>query len=143
MGAMRFVPWAIGGLALMMASAPVSAQKIERKEARPVASMQGVDTFKAYCAVCHGTEAKGNGPAAKALSKTPADLTTITKRHGGTFSQNDVENLILGTNEPLAHGTRDMPIWGPIFEAVNSTDPSLAKLRLSNLVSYLKSIQTQ
>jgi mono/diheme cytochrome c family protein len=101
-----------------------------------------VDTVKAYCAVCHGPEAKGNGPASKALAKTPADLTTIAKRHGGTFSQNDVENMILGTGEPLAHGTREMPIWGPIFQAVNSSDQNLAKLRLSNLVGYLKSIQT-
>ncbi|HZR25661.1 MAG TPA: c-type cytochrome [Vicinamibacterales bacterium] len=121
-----------------MASATVSAQKIERKPAQPIASVQGVDTFNAYCAVCHGKDAKGNGPAAKALAKVPADLTTIAKRHG-SFSQNDVETQILG--QLVSHGTREMPIWGPVFSALNGADQSVAKLRLANLVGYLKSIQ--
>jgi mono/diheme cytochrome c family protein len=136
------LPWAIGGFVLVMA-APASAQKIERKPARPIQSVQGADTFKAYCAVCHGPDAKGNGPAAKALTKAPADLTTIAKRHNGTFSQNDVENMILGTQEMISHGTRDMPIWGPVFVSVSGNDRSVASLRLSNLVSYLKSIQAK
>lgn len=144
MSGKRLIPLAIvGGLALSMASATLSAQKIERKAAQPIASIEGVDTFKAYCAVCHGPEAKGNGPAAKALSKTPADLTTISKRHNGTFSQSDIENMILGTHEIMFHGSREMPIWGPVFQSVNGYDNSLVQLRVSNLVQYLKSIQTQ
>jgi mono/diheme cytochrome c family protein len=144
MGGRHLVLWAaIGGLALVMASAPVSAQKVVRKEARPIASVEGVDSFKAYCAVCHGNSAKGDGPAAKALSKTPADLTTITKRHGGTFSQSDVENVILGTQQMISHGTRDMPIWGPIFRSVSGGSDDVVKLRVANLVSYIKSIQAQ
>jgi mono/diheme cytochrome c family protein len=30
-------------------------------------SLQGAELFKAYCAVCHGIDAKGNGPMAKSL----------------------------------------------------------------------------
>ena len=78
----RFWVCAVGAAALFVA-APVHAQtKIERTPAKPIASVEGVDTFQAYCASCHGPNAKGDGPAAKALSKTPADLTMITKRHG-------------------------------------------------------------
>jgi len=117
--------------------------KIERTAAKPIASVQGVDTFKAYCASCHGPEAKGNGPAAKALAKAPADLTTIAKRHNGTFSAADVEQVIRGTNEMVSHGSRDMPIWGPVFDSVNSNDKALVQLRVTNLVNYLKSIQVQ
>lgn len=140
MSGRRLIPWAVfGGVAIVMASATVSAQtKIERKPAQPISSVQGADTFKAYCAVCHGTDAKGNGPAAKALAKAPADLTTITKRHGN-FSANDVETQING--QLVSHGTREMPIWGPVFSAFNGADQSVAKLRMSNLISYLKSIQ--
>lgn len=141
----RFVAAASAALAaigIMAGSAPVSAQKIVRREARRIESIQGVDTFNAYCAVCHGKAAKGDGPAAKALSKTPADLTTIAKRHGGTFSPNDVENVILGKQELIAHGTREMPIWGPVLQSI-SPDDSFMKLRVANLVNYLKSIQTQ
>jgi mono/diheme cytochrome c family protein len=116
--------------------------KIERTTAKPIASVQGVDTFKAYCASCHGPEAKGNGPAAKALSKAPADLTTIVKRKG-SFSQSDVEQVIRGTNEMISHGSREMPIWGPVFDAVNGNDKALVQLRVTNLVNYIKSIQVQ
>jgi mono/diheme cytochrome c family protein len=143
MNGRRLVPWAaIGGLALILAVVPVSAQKIERVPAKPIQSVEGVDTFNAYCAVCHGTNAKGTGPAAKALAKAPADLTTIAKRHG-RFSQADVEEVVLGTHEYLAHGTRDMPIWGPIMKGVSGNSDSVTTLRVNNLVAYIKSIQTQ
>ena len=49
MNGIRFVPWTIGGPALVMAPVPATAQKIERKEARSFGSIEGVDTFKAYC----------------------------------------------------------------------------------------------
>ena len=135
---------AIGMLAFVFATAPAHAQtKIERTTAKPIASVQGVDTFKAYCASCHGPEAKGNGPAAKALTKAPADLTTIAKRHNGNVSTTDVEAVIRGTNEMISHGSRDMPIWGPVFDSINGNDKAVVQLRVTNLVSYLKSIQVK
>lgn len=134
---------AFTALAIVAASAPAaSAQKIVRKDAQRIESVQGVDTFNAYCAVCHGKTAKGDGPAAKALTKAPADLTTIAKRHGGNFSRSDVEDVILGKQVMVSHGTRDMPIWGPVLQSI-SPDNSFVKLRVANLLDYLKSIQTQ
>ncbi|HZP49030.1 MAG TPA: c-type cytochrome [Vicinamibacterales bacterium] len=136
---------AIGVLAAVFAAGPAQAQtkKIERTAAKPIASVQGADTFKAYCASCHGPEAKGNGPAAKALAKAPADLTTIAKRHGGAFSTTDIEYAIRGSNEMVSHGSREMPVWGPVFDAINGNDKAVVQLRVTNLVNYLKSIQVQ
>ncbi|HYM24796.1 MAG TPA: cytochrome c, partial [Vicinamibacterales bacterium] len=105
-------------------------------------SVQGVDSYRAYCQVCHGEQARGDGPAATALKKVPADLTTIAKRHNGNFSATDVEATINGVSVMASHGTRDMPIWGPVFRAL-STDDTVAKLRMANLLDYLKAIQTQ
>jgi mono/diheme cytochrome c family protein len=139
LGAMALCAFASGAQAQQKAGGTT----IERTTAKPIASVQGVDTFKAYCASCHGPEAKGNGPAAKALSKAPADLTTIAKRHGGTFSNMDVEQVIRGSNEMMSHGSREMPIWGPVFDAVNGNDKAVVQLRITNLVGYLKSIQVQ
>ena len=116
------------------------AQTVKQEAARPIRSVEGADTFRSYCATCHGPNAKGDGPAAKALKKSPADLTTIAKRHGGTFSQTDVQDVILGTRAVDAHGSREMPIWGPVFRAI-APDESFATLRVSNLVDYIKSIQ--
>ena len=133
---------AAGFMMLSLAGASANAQTIKHETARRVPSMQGVDTYKAYCAACHGPEGKGNGPAATALKKAPADLTTIAKRNGGTFSSSDVEAVIMGQQVLASHGSRDMPIWGPVFQAL-TTDSSFMKLQVSNLVDYLRTIQTK
>ena len=39
-----------------------------------------------------------------------------------------------------AHGSRQMPVWGPTFHALDSSDRA-ADLRLANIVEYLSSIQ--
>jgi mono/diheme cytochrome c family protein len=140
-------PWLICGatgfLMLALGAAPANAQPTVKHETAPrIQSVQGVDTFKAYCVSCHGVQAKGDGPAAMALKKVPADLTTIAKRNGGKFSPSDVENIVMGTSVMASHGSRDMPIWGPVFQSL-APDASVVKLRVANLVEYIKSIQTQ
>jgi mono/diheme cytochrome c family protein len=133
---------AVGVALVSLVCASAAAQNVKMTTAPRLQSVEGVDTFKTYCAVCHGEDAKGSGPAASALKKAPADLTGIAKRHGGKFSAADVEAVIKGTQVMAAHGNRAMPIWGPVFESIAS-DPTFAKLRVSNLIDYLKSIQTQ
>ena len=39
------------------------------------ASARGQQLYQTYCMVCHGTDGKGTGPAAKGLQHPPADLT--------------------------------------------------------------------
>ena len=139
--------WLVGGAAgflmLAMGAAPAHAQpKLKNTTAPRVQSVQGVDSFKAYCVSCHGVQAKGDGPAAAALKKMPADLTTIAKRNGGKFSAADVEGTITGTSVMASHGSREMPVWGPVFQSL-APDSSTVKLRVANLVDYLKSIQVQ
>jgi len=139
-------PWLVCGAAgftlLSLGGARVDAQTVQQGTAPRIQSVEGVDTYKAYCAVCHGPAAKGNGPAATALKKVPADVTTMAKRSGGKFSEVDVEFVIMGQQVLASHGSRDMPIWGPVFQAL-APDNSVMKLRVANLVTYLKSIQTQ
>lgn len=60
------------------------------------------------CASCHGLDAKGNGEASAALSKSAPDLTTLTKRYGGTFPSDYVMSTIDGlVRKP--HFASDMP----------------------------------
>lgn len=103
-------------------------------------SVKGADLFRAHCAACHGAEGKGNGPAAKALKQRPADLTRISERNGGEFPVDHVRRIISGEEGKPAHGSREMPVWGPIFHKVE-WDQDLGEVRLSNLVKYLQSIQ--
>jgi mono/diheme cytochrome c family protein len=112
---------------------------------------QGARDFAARCASCHGIDAKGNGPAAASLVKKPANLTTITKRYGGTYPAGRVFETIEGLDMPNAHGTREMPVWGDVFltedignstkleDAVRATDD--ASKRILALVRYIETIQ--
>jgi mono/diheme cytochrome c family protein len=137
----RFEWEAVGSVVFWLVCTSAGAQTVKQAPAQRIQSVAGADTFKAYCAVCHGEQGRGNGPAASALKRSPADLTGIARRRGGTFSAADVEAVITGGQVVASHGTREMPIWGPVFTSL-SPDPSFAKLRMANLIDYLKSIQT-
>jgi mono/diheme cytochrome c family protein len=97
--------------------------------------------YRQMCASCHGEDAKGHGPAATELKTPPSDLTVLAKQHGGKFPYDDVLIVLLvGTNVP-SHGSSDMPIWGPIFKAVDKNDKLLVLQRIKNLSDYLASLQ--
>lgn len=102
------------------------------------AASNGKQMFESYCAACHGKDAKGTGPAASALKKTPADLTHISTRNGGKFPDVKVKRYIEGLDEVPAHGSRDMPVWGELFREM---DRPTAEIRVQALNDYLKSLQ--
>ena len=106
-------------------------------------SIQGPNLYKAYCAVCHGPNGKGDGPMAMSLKTAPSDLTRISAKNGGMYPLAKVRRIISG-EEPLAsgHGTRDMPVWGPIFSQV-AWDQDLGRVRIDNLARYLESLQAK
>ena len=131
------------GLAAQEAQKPATNKPtIKRVPITSLTSTDGAELFRAFCSVCHGTGGKGDGPAAKALKTPPADLTTITKRHG-QFPTKTIESTILGDIEPVdpAHGTREMPMWGPIFRS--AADRDVATLATANLLKYLESLQVK
>jgi mono/diheme cytochrome c family protein len=107
---------------------------------RLIPSLKGPDLFHAYCAPCHGQDAKGDGPAAGALNSKVPDLTTIAQRNGSVFPEAKVRSIIAGDDAMVAHGSREMPIWGPIFHQVEA-DRDYGNIRMKNLIEYLKSIQ--
>jgi mono/diheme cytochrome c family protein len=118
-----------------------AAQNLPKsKTERPAPTVTGPSLFGQYCAVCHGVSGKGDGPFASQLKAPPADLTAIAKNNHGQFPSAHVRSLI-GGDEPMAsHGSRTMPIWGPIFREIQS-DQIPASARLDALVKYLESIQ--
>lgn len=104
-------------------------------------SVKGTDLFRAHCAACHGAGGKGDGPAASALRKKPADLTILAKNNGGKFPAERVRKFISGDEATTdSHGSREMPVWGPIFHQIEN-DQDFGNVRLQNLVKYLESIQ--
>jgi mono/diheme cytochrome c family protein len=107
---------------------------------RLIASLEGPDLFRSYCASCHGLDGKGNGPVSSALKTQPADLTTISRRNGGIFPVDRVSKIIAGDELVTAHGSREMPVWGPIFHQIE-LDRDFGDVRLHNLTKYIESIQ--
>lgn len=120
--------------------APVQAQEQEVIDA-------GKREFQRSCAACHGADAKGTGPAANALNVKPADLTQMSKKHGGTFLFWQTYDKISGRGEEVTirgHGTREMPIWGDRFRLEPGASEQNAlgvRGRILSLVYYLQSIQ--
>ena len=106
-----------------------------------IESLAGRDSFELYCSPCHGSGGRGDGPVAAALRARPADLTTLARRSNGAFPRDRVQDFVTGTGRPLAaHGTTEMPVWGPMFRAFESD--VRVRERIANLVSYIESIQT-
>ncbi len=110
----------------------------------PVLAELGAEAFPRYCASCHGVHAEGDGPAAVALVKRPADLTRIAARRGGNFPDGEIARFIDGRFALPAHGSREMPIWGERFaDAIpdSGVAEEISRGRIAVLVEYLKSIQ--
>ncbi len=107
-----------------------------------IPSLAGSDLYQFYCATCHGRDGKGQGPVAAALKAAPPDLRGITRRHGGTFPRGSVEDFVTNDGDTVtpAHGTKDMPVWGPVFRGRDPSD-TLGKVRIANVVQYIESIQ--
>ena len=106
----------------------------------------GADDFATYCAACHGSSGRGDGPAALGLDRKPADLTRISARNGGAFPGTAVMAKIWGYT-----GSRDgespMPEFGPLLQGdlvpydggdgIKTPTP----IRLVQIAEYLRLLQ--
>ena len=113
-------------------------------EEREVAA--GTELYGRYCASCHGEAGRGDGPVAVALTTAPADLTRIAARHGGRFPEAQVMATIDGRRLVAVHGTREMPVWGAVFESEHAGQPYAAYTALLDsraLTDYLRVLQAE
>lgn len=124
---------------LCLTAAPVVAQDVG----------QGRALYQTHCATCHGSDAKGRGPLAPALTLQPVDLTTLANRNDGVFPLERVLRRIDGTDPLVSHGS-PMPVYGPYFEGVANTpmklpsgQPMLVAEPIADLVGYLMSVQAK
>jgi len=107
------------------------------------AAPTGAETFARHCAACHGTGGAGDGPVAGELNLTVPDLRILARRNGGVFPADAVASYIDGREPPPAHGNRQMPVWGTVFDAtarlVEGAEPAAA--RIDEIVAYLRGLQ--
>lgn len=141
------------GLAILFAAFALGCSA--HRGAGPIASdtvATAAEDFRAACAPCHGSDARGDGPVAASLRTPPPDLTRLAARHGGTFPFGTVVATIAGEpgstaegRAPIAaHGTRQMPVWSLRFGSDTSATAVAsisARRRVDALARYLETLQ--
>jgi mono/diheme cytochrome c family protein len=128
-------------LAMAQQSAPGNDKVIKHVPVRPTSAASGQEMFASYCAVCHGADGKGNGPAASALKTAPADLTALSGKNGGKYPSMHISSVLRGDADLPAHGSKDMPVWGPLFRQLSQGHDAEVQQRIANLNQYIESIQ--
>ena len=106
-------------------------------------SNSGKDMYNNYCAVCHGKDGKGDGPAASALKTAPTDLSALAKNDGGKYPAAHVSAVIRGQATTTAHGSKDMPVWGPLFSSISQGHEGQVQQRITNVVEYVGTLQSK
>jgi len=131
-------------LIVLLATISLLAAQTAAQTAKPHANATGVpsgeELYKRHCAVCHGNDLKGNGPApAPFLQETP-DLTTLEQRHKA-FPDAYISNVLRNGVKIPAHGPAEMPIWGATFRESEQLNEAQIAQRIANIISYIKSRQ--
>jgi mono/diheme cytochrome c family protein len=100
----------IGVIVSFALCAAAQEKQVKHVPIQRTSAASAKEMFMTYCAVCHGKDAKGDGPAASSQQQ-PADLTRLAAKNGGKYPADRVSPTIRGDVEVPAHGTREMPIW--------------------------------
>ena len=132
------------GLFFCLAAFGESQQRqIKPVAVTPTSPASSLEMDTAYCAVCHGRDGKGNGPAAEALKVPPADLTILARRNGNRYPSDHVRSAIEGDVRLSEHGSKEMPAWGALFWRMSQGHSSEVQLRISNLNEHIESMQAK
>jgi mono/diheme cytochrome c family protein len=107
-------------------------------------SMSGKDLYERFCASCHGSEGRGDGPVAGYFTVEVPDLTLLARRARGAYPRERVARIIDGRHIIAAHGSRTMPIWGEDLSRSNRGDPNAeqaTRVLIERLTDYVAGLQ--
>ena len=124
-------------------SADQSKSSVVTIPATTATPVSGKQMYGNYCAPCHGVNGRGDGPVGAALKSRPTDLTLLSKNNRGKFPSTHVNAVLKFGAEIQAHGTSEMPVWGPVLGKMDQANPQPRQLRISNLSRYLETIQAK
>jgi mono/diheme cytochrome c family protein len=111
----------------------------------------GKREYDSSCASCHGLKGKGDGPYKPFLTKSPTDLTVLSKKNAGVYPFHSVYAIIDGRQDVAAHGPRDMPVWGAQYSAkaaesyvdVPYSSEAFVRTRVLALTEYISRLQAK
>ena len=144
----RILPAFIAVAAVVLAIQVASGTGVDKQAMtfEQAARGEGVELYAEACASCHGTDGRGDGPAAPALATPVPDLTQLALRHEGAFPADAVRRAITGEATIPAHGNREMPVWGKVFQEIRpdwkpARRSGFSRQRIDVLTEYLRTIQ--
>lgn len=140
---LAFIVLAISAFAVAQDAPAQTSPTVKHVPITNTPSNSGKEMFNSYCAVCHGKDGKGGGPAASAMKTAPTDLTVLAKSNGEKFPSSHVAAVIRGQATTASHGSQEMPVWGPLFSSISQGHEAQVQQRISNLVAYIESLQTK
>jgi mono/diheme cytochrome c family protein len=117
--------------------------QLKKDPAKVTSAASGKEMFTSYCASCHGLDGKGSGPAAKALTAAPSDLTALARQNGGKYPSDKVAAILRGQTNLMPHGDQEMPVWGPVFRQMSGGHDAEVQMRIANLNRYMESLQAK
>lgn len=95
------------------------------------AAFEGQRLYVSYCQLCHGTDGKGDGPLAKAMKISPANLNTTVRSRSDTI----LTKIITGKGRQTITGrdrhnllSEAMPEWKDVF----------SESQVKALIAYLR-----
>lgn len=128
----RAAAWA-ALLLLLLLGAPAAAEPVAASEAPP-AVLPGRELYVQHCAICHGPEGKGDGPAGLPIVPMPRDFSV------GRFKFDADSDGRTGTDRDLFLVIRDgagayggNPLMAPWAH--------LGEERIHELVAYVRSLE--
>lgn len=130
-------------LAQQSPSVQTPEKVIKHVPVRPTSAASGEEMYASYCATCHGVQGKGDGPAASALKVSPPDLTMLAQKNGGKYPSLHVSSVIRGEADVPVHGSKDMPVWGPLFRQLSQGHDAEVQQRIANLNQYIEGLQAK
>ena len=79
------------------------------------------------------------------MKTPPTDLTQLAKKQGGKYPANHISSILkFGSGPgPGAHGSADMPVWGPLFKSLDKYHDTTMQQRIANLVDYIEGLQAK
>lgn len=116
---------------LLVLGAPAAGEAVE---AGPAATLPGQALFAEHCALCHGVEGGGDGPAGLPLVPMPRDFRVGRFKFdadgdGRTGTDRDLF-LVIRDGAGAVGGNPVMAPWG-----------QLGELRIHELVAYVRSLE--
>jgi mono/diheme cytochrome c family protein len=104
----------------------------------------GNQLYAANCSGCHGNFGEGDGPVSAVLKIPMQDLRYLAARNAGDFPRELIAKIIDGRELRVAHGRRQMPVWGEeflIMEGFDAAAEERVSAKTNALVDHLETIQ--